>query len=64
MRKNLVSVIMGSDSDLPVLKGTIETLKNFGVGCEVKVLSTHRTPDDVIKYIKGTPKKGIKLMPF
>ncbi|PIU42248.1 MAG: 5-(carboxyamino)imidazole ribonucleotide mutase [Candidatus Omnitrophica bacterium CG07_land_8_20_14_0_80_42_15] len=62
MRKNLVSVIMGSDSDLPVLKGTIETLKNFGVGCEVKVLSTHRTPDDVIKYIKGTPKKGIKLI--
>ena len=39
-----VAVIMGSDSDLPVVKGAIDTLKGFGIGVEVHVMSAHRTP--------------------
>ncbi|WP_278247741.1 5-(carboxyamino)imidazole ribonucleotide mutase [Candidatus Soleaferrea massiliensis] len=39
-----VAVIMGSDSDLPVVKGAVQTLKNFGIETEVHVMSAHRTP--------------------
>ena len=39
-----VAVIMGSDSDFPVVKNCIKTLKSFGVPVEVRVLSAHRTP--------------------
>lgn len=43
-RTKKVAVIMGSDSDLPVVKGAIDTLKGFGIGVEVHVMSAHRTP--------------------
>ena len=43
--KKKVAVIMGSDSDLPVVKGAIGTLKSFGIPVEVHVMSAHRTPE-------------------
>ncbi|WP_396147452.1 AIR carboxylase family protein, partial [Anaerospora sp.] len=42
-----VAIIMGSDSDLPVLQPALDTLKEFGIAMEVLVASAHRTPDKV-----------------
>ncbi len=45
-----VAVIMGSDSDLPVVKGCIKTLKSFGIPVEARVLSAHRTPEAAAEF--------------
>ncbi|MGN1224189.1 MAG: AIR carboxylase family protein, partial [Ruminococcus sp.] len=45
-----VAIIMGSDSDLPVVKAAISELKAFGVPCEVHVMSAHRTPELVADF--------------
>ena len=45
-----VAVIMGSDSDFPVVKGCIKTLKSFGIETEVRVLSAHRTPAEAAAF--------------
>lgn len=47
-----VAIIMGSDSDLPIVNQAIETLNEFGVPTEVKIMSAHRTPDDVSAFAK------------
>lgn len=51
-----VAVIMGSDSDLPVVKGAIEQLKKFGVPFEARVISAHRTPAAAEEFSR-TPRK-------
>lgn len=56
-----ISVIMGSKSDLDTVKETIDTLKEFKVGFEVKVLSAHRTPKELARYVKEAPRKGTKV---
>ncbi|MFM7649074.1 MAG: AIR carboxylase family protein, partial [Cyanobium sp.] len=43
-----VAVIMGSDSDLPTMQAAVAVLERFGVGCEVRVLSAHRTPLEMV----------------
>ena len=58
----LVAIIMGSDSDLGVMKDAAEILKEFGVESEVKVLSAHRTPDQAIEYAKSAEKNGLKVI--
>jgi 5-(carboxyamino)imidazole ribonucleotide mutase len=60
--KILVSIVMGSDSDLPVSKHTTEVLDKLHVGYEVKILSAHRTPDATAKYAKGLQKQGIEVV--
>jgi len=60
--KPLVSVIMGSDSDLPVVKDAIETLKEFGISYETLILSAHRSPEATEKYAKEAFGKGIKVI--
>jgi 5-(carboxyamino)imidazole ribonucleotide mutase len=57
-----VGIIMGSDSDFPVMKQAIEICKNFGIECEVKVISAHRTPIDAIEYGQNAHKRGIKVI--
>jgi len=57
----LVSIIMGSQSDLETVQGGIDILKEFGVGFEVKVLSAHRTPKELVKYVETAPKSGTKV---
>lgn len=52
---------MGSDSDLEVMNEAAEVLKEFGVGCELKVLSAHRTPDDVRSYVKQARERGTRV---
>ncbi|MCM8801074.1 MAG: 5-(carboxyamino)imidazole ribonucleotide mutase [Candidatus Omnitrophica bacterium] len=57
----MISIIMGSQSDLATLKETIKLLKEFKVGFEVKVLSAHRTPKELARYIESAPKRGVKV---
>ncbi|MDO4772095.1 MAG: 5-(carboxyamino)imidazole ribonucleotide mutase [Bacillota bacterium] len=56
-----VSMLMGSDSDFEVAKVGIETLKDFGVAVDVKVLSAHRTPVQTHDYIKEAEKSGTEV---
>ena len=57
-----VAVIMGSKSDLPALKGAFETLRNFGIGFEARVISAHRTPDAAADFAKTAEQRGIKVI--
>ena len=58
----LVGVVMGSDSDWPVVKEAVATLREFGVPCEVRVLSAHRTPDLAAAYAAGAARRGLKIV--
>ena len=53
-----IAIIMGSDSDLPVLEGAIKTLNQFDVPCEVRVLSAHRTPIEAADFARSAREKG------
>ena len=57
-----VSILMGSKSDAETVEETVKILKKFGVGYEVKVLSAHRTPAEVVKYVEKLPGRGIKVV--
>ncbi len=59
--KARVAVLMGSDSDWDVMQGAVDRLKGFGVGCEVHVMSAHRTPARVTDYVSGAPARGIAV---
>jgi 5-(carboxyamino)imidazole ribonucleotide mutase len=52
------AVIMGSDSDLSVVEKAVEVLNNFGVGVTVRVMSAHRSPDEVAKFASEAKKNG------
>lgn len=58
----LVGIIMGSDSDLPIMEDAIKFLKNFKIGYEVKILSAHRTPDQHADYSKSAVDRGLKVI--
>jgi phosphoribosylaminoimidazole carboxylase PurE protein len=60
--KAIVGIIMGSDSDMPVMMGTIRTLDDFGIAHEVKILSAHRSPDKTTDYAKAAKKNGLKVI--
>ena len=53
-----IAIIMGSDSDLPVLEGAIKTLGQFEVPCEVRVLSAHRTPVEAAQFARSARENG------
>ena len=55
MADPLVGVIMGSDSDLPVMQAAVDVLVDFGVPHEVRIVSAHRTPDVMVDYAKRPP---------
>jgi phosphoribosylaminoimidazole carboxylase PurE protein len=57
----MISIIMGSQSDLETLSGAIDLLKEFKVDFEVKVLSAHRTPKELVKYVEGAPSRGVRV---
>jgi len=56
-----ISIIMGSQSDLKTVGEAIKVLKEFKVGFEVKVLSAHRTPKELSKYVEQASRKGTKV---
>ncbi len=58
----LVGVIMGSDSDWPTLKPAADVCAEFGVLHEVRVVSAHRTPDDMARYAKTAEKRGLRVI--
>jgi 5-(carboxyamino)imidazole ribonucleotide mutase len=58
----LVGVIMGSDSDLPVLQGAVDVLGDFAVPCEVRIVSAHRTPDVMMEYGRSAAGRGLRVI--
>lgn len=56
-----ISLLMGSDSDLETAKPAIDTVKDFGVEIEVKILSAHRTPKQTMDYIKNSEESGTEV---
>jgi len=60
--KALVAVVMGSKSDWDVMKSTADTLKEFGVPHEVRVLSAHRTPDETAEFARTADERGVEVM--
>jgi 5-(carboxyamino)imidazole ribonucleotide mutase len=62
MKKVMVGILMGSRSDWDAMKAASETLKNFGVAHECRVLSAHRAPDAVARYAASAESRGLKLV--
>ena len=62
MAQAIVGIVMGSDSDWPLVKKACETLDKFGVAYETRVISAHRTPDVAIEYSKTAEERGLKVI--
>src|SRR3989338_10382295 len=61
-KKVRIAIIMGSDSDLLIMKDAADFLREVGVGFEVLILSAHRTPEATAGYAKSASKRGIKVI--
>ncbi|MCW2716070.1 MAG: phosphoribosylaminoimidazole carboxylase, catalytic subunit [Frankiales bacterium] len=57
-----VGIVMGSDSDWPVMQGAAEALGEFDVACEVRVLSAHRTPRDMLDWAEAAAGRGLQVV--
>lgn len=57
-----VSIVMGSDSDMPVMAKAAEMLEEFGISYEMRIISAHREPDLFFDYAKGAEERGIKVI--
>ena len=57
-----VGIVMGSDSDWPIMQHCAETFKRFGIAYEAKVLSAHRTPDAALDYAASAQARGLKVL--
>jgi 5-(carboxyamino)imidazole ribonucleotide mutase len=63
MKQNFrVGIAMGSDSDWPTLKAAADLLEEFGVSFEKRVVSAHRTPDDLADFGRGAQNRGLKVI--
>ncbi|MBP3913737.1 MAG: 5-(carboxyamino)imidazole ribonucleotide mutase [Lachnospiraceae bacterium] len=62
MKEAIVSIVMGSDSDLPVMKKAAEMLDELGIGYEMRIISAHREPELFFDYAKGAEERGIKVI--
>ena len=62
MNKPLVAIIMGSDSDWPVMKNAAQMLADFGVAYVAKVVSAHRTPDLMFRFAEDAQKNGYQII--
>lgn len=62
MAKPLVGILMGSDSDLPIMQEAGAMLREFGVEYEMTVASAHRTPKKVLEYAQNAERRGIKVI--
>lgn len=60
--KPVIGIIMGSDSDFPVMEKAIDICKEFNVQFEVKIISAHRTPNKMKDYAENAKKRGIKVI--
>ena len=62
MSEKKVAVIMGSDSDWKVVKAAVEELKSMQIGCEVRILSAHRTPEQAAQFAKTARESGFGVI--
>lgn len=62
MKNPVVSIIMGSDSDLPVMKGAAEILEALNISYEITIVSAHRTPERMYDFAKKAEGRGIKVI--
>lgn len=62
MAQPIVGIIMGSDSDLGTMQAAEGILKDFGVPCELEIVSAHRTPDRMADYAKTARKRGLRVI--
>ena len=62
MSKPQVAIIMGSDSDLPVMKAAAEILEGFDIAYDLTIVSAHRTPTRMYEYAQTAPDKGIRVI--
>ena len=60
--KPLVGIIMGSDSDWPIMKAAADACAEFGVTCETLVISAHRTPQDLTRYASRAYERGLRVL--
>lgn len=58
----LVGIIMGSDSDWPTMEAAYQICQEFKIPCEARVVSAHRTPDDMARYAKTAHKRGLRVI--
>jgi 5-(carboxyamino)imidazole ribonucleotide mutase len=58
----MVGIIMGSDSDLPIMQEAIDILESFDIPIEVDIVSAHRTPEKLVEYSKNAHLRGIKVI--
>ncbi len=58
----IVGIIMGSDSDLPIMQAAADILKSFNIPFELTVVSAHRTPDRMIEYAKTARSRGLQVI--
>jgi phosphoribosylamine---glycine ligase len=56
-----VLILMGSDSDAPVMQGALDILKEFGIPAEMTVASAHRSPERVMRLVRDAPGRGVKV---
>lgn len=57
-----VGILMGSDSDWPTMKAAAEVCEEFGIPCEAKVISAHRTPRDLEEYASAAQNRGVRVL--
>jgi phosphoribosylamine--glycine ligase len=56
-----VLVLMGSDSDAPIMQGAVDVLREFEIACEMTVASAHRSPDRVLRLVREAPARGVRV---
>jgi 5-(carboxyamino)imidazole ribonucleotide mutase len=61
-RNPIVGVIMGSDSDMPVMKAAADALDEFDVPHELRIISAHRTPTDMLEYAQAADDRGLRII--
>ncbi|MHC4364619.1 MAG: 5-(carboxyamino)imidazole ribonucleotide mutase [Planctomycetota bacterium] len=61
-KKSAVAVVMGSDSDMPVMQSCVEQLRDFGIEATVRIISAHRTPDVAAEFAQEAAGQGIKVI--
>jgi 5-(carboxyamino)imidazole ribonucleotide mutase len=62
MNKPMVSIVMGSDSDLEIMREAGKALEGFGIGYEIDVTSAHRSPDRTAEYARNAAGRGIRVI--
>lgn len=62
MNRKRVGIAMGSDSDLETMRGAADVLEELGIGYELRVISAHRTPRDMIDYAEKAAGRGLKVV--